>query len=80
MLRTIMTSADVTDDQKAQIRAIVEKQKPDIQAALASTDHMALRQALRPVMQQVLNILTLEQRQAVRAAVQKQLQDRPPAR
>jgi Spy/CpxP family protein refolding chaperone len=80
MLRMIMTSADVTDEQKAQIKAIVEQQKPAIQAALTSYDQMALRQVLRPVMQEILNTLTLEQRQAVRAAVQKQLQDRPPVR
>jgi len=80
VLRTVMTSALVTDEQKAQIKVIVDKQKPDIQAALASNDQAALRAALRPVMQEVLNTLTPEQRQAVRAAVQKQLQDRSPAR
>jgi hypothetical protein len=72
-----MTSAIVTDDQKAQIKSIVETQKPNIQAVLASGDQMALRQALRPVMQEILNILTADQRQAIRAAVQKQLQDVP---
>jgi Spy/CpxP family protein refolding chaperone len=75
MLHTIMTSAIVTDEQKAQIKVIVDQQKPDIQAALSSSDQMALRKALQPVMQEILNTLTPEQRQAVRAAVQKQLQD-----
>ena len=33
-----MTSAIVTDEHKAQIKAIVDRQKPDIQAALTSSD------------------------------------------
>lgn len=74
VLRTIMSLADVTDAQKAQIKTIVQQQQPEIQAALAASDPMALRQVLRPVMQAILTTLTPAQREAVRTTVQHQLQ------
>jgi hypothetical protein len=80
ILHSIIRSAQLTDEQKAQIKSVVESQRPDIAAAIASHDRMALREALRPVLQEIQHTLTPEQRQAVRAAVRKQFQERFTAR
>jgi Spy/CpxP family protein refolding chaperone len=75
-MRSIIRSAHLTDAQKAQITTVVEAQRADIAAAIASHDRMALREALRPVLLEIRHTLTPEQRQAVRAAVLNHLQDR----
>jgi hypothetical protein len=80
VVRSIVRSALLTDEQHAQITSVVEAQRPDIEAALASRDQMALREALRPVLQEIRHTLTLEQREAVRTAVHRALQHRVAAR
>jgi len=81
MLRTLMTAVNLTDDQRSTIAAIVADHKEAIQSARSAQDPIALRTTMREVMQQVINVLTPEQREAAKTAVKDALAtERPVAK
>lgn len=76
VVANVVKAIDLTDDQKASIKKIIELHKDEIQAARESRDFMVLRQALRTVVQAVADVLTPEQREIAKDEIKKALGDR----
>ena len=73
MVMTILQSVTLTDDQRGAIKAIVEAHRTDIQAARQAQDPEALHGVMRQTMSQIIQTLTPEQRDALKAAMRKAL-------
>jgi hypothetical protein len=69
IIQTILTTADLTDAQEAEINAIIESRQPAIQAARENQDFRAARQAMRETIHEIIETLTPEQRETVKEAV-----------
>ena len=78
IIQTILTTADLTDAQKAETKAIIESRQPAIQAARESQDFVAARQAMRETIHEVIDTLSPEQREMVKEAVRNALGNTQP--
>jgi Spy/CpxP family protein refolding chaperone len=72
-INAIVGSLDLTDAQKASVKAVVQSHRAELQAARAGGDKTAIRQARRAVLQDVMNVLTPDQRDKVKAQIKKKL-------
>jgi Spy/CpxP family protein refolding chaperone len=70
----IILGLNLSDAQRAAITQAIEAHRPAMQAARLSGDLDAVREARRAFIKDVVNVLTPEQRDQVKAAVRKRLQ------
>jgi Spy/CpxP family protein refolding chaperone len=69
----IMGLVDLTDAQRASIKTAIETHRPEMQAARLGGDPTTIWAARRALLRDVVNVLTPDQREAVKAQVRKNL-------
>ena len=72
-VKAVVHSLNLTPAQKASVRDAIQAHRADLQAARASGHKAAMIQARRAALQDVLQVLTPDQRDQVMARVKKKL-------